>query len=180
MANLLDLIQGNEEHGAFDQLQREFNLSAEETKSAVNELVPALRRGLQKNTESSPGMDELLEALRTGDHGRYIGDPSTLGRPETIKDGNDILGHIFGSKEVSREVASRAAQKSGISSSILGKMLPVVASIVMGTLSKQVLGGGRSASRTDSGGILGSLLDGDRDGSIWDDVLGMAARSLLR
>jgi len=51
----------------------------------------------------------------------------------------------------------------------------------MGSLGKQVLGGTKApASRTQSGGLLSSLLDGDGDGSIWDDVLGMAARTMLR
>ena len=43
--------------------------------------------------------------------------------------------------------------------------------------------GGNSRSqvnRASSGGIISMLLDGDKDGSIWDDVLGMAAKGLLR
>ncbi len=62
-------------------------------------------------------------------------------------------------------------------------MLPVVASLVMGALSKKVIGGSRrtgSATQSGAGGLLTSLLDGDRDGSIWDDVLGMAARTMLK
>ena len=58
-------------------------------------------------------------------------------------------------------------------------MLPVVASLVMGALSKKLMGGGRSASRADTG-IIGSLLDSDGDGAIWDDLLGMGAKALLR
>lgn len=186
MSNLLDVLFADENKAAIDEVQKNFNLNEQETRAAVEELIPALSRGLQKNTEATPGMDELLEALRTGKHERYMEKPGSLGSPETIKDGNDILGHIFGSKEVSREVATRASNKSGLSSSLLKKMLPVVASLVMGALSKKVmggsaLGGNRSApTRASTGGLLSSLLDSDKDGSIWDDVLGMAARTLLR
>ena len=45
-------------------------------------------------------------------------DPTLLNKTETTKDGNDILGHIFGTKEVSREVANQVSQKSGVSSTI--------------------------------------------------------------
>ncbi|MGQ7843988.1 DUF937 domain-containing protein [Granulosicoccus sp. 3-233] len=182
MSNLLDVLFADENKAAMDEVQKNFNLSEQETRAAVEELIPALSRGLQKNTEATPGMDELLEALRTGKHERYMEKPGTLGAPETIKDGNDILGHIFGSKEVSREVATRASGKSGLSSSLLKKMLPVVASLAMGALSKQVLGssGRTKTTRAGTGGLLSSLLDSDKDGSIWDDVLGMAARTLLR
>ncbi len=181
MSNLLDVLFADDNKSAIEEVQRNFNLSEKETRAAVEELIPALSRGLQKNTEATPGMDDLLEALRTGKHERYMEKPGSLGRPETVKDGNDILGHIFGSKEVSREVATRASGKTGLSSSLLKKMLPVIASLAMGALSKKVIGGNRSAStRASNGGLLSSLLDSDKDGSIWDDVLGMAAKSMLR
>lgn len=183
MSNLLDTLFADDNKAAMEQLQKNFDLSEQETRTAVEELIPALSRGLEKNTQSAPGMDDLLEALRTGKHERYMEKPNSLGAPETTKDGNDILGHIFGDKKVSREVANRVSKKSGLSSTLLKKMLPVVASLVMGALSKKVLGGGRRggvATRAGSGGLLTSLLDSDRDGSIWDDVLGMAARTMLR
>ncbi len=182
MSNILDLLFADENKAALNEVQKNFNLSEAETRTAVEGLIPALSRGLQNNTKASPGMDDLLDALRTGSHKQYMEKPDTLGSTETVKEGNDILGHIFGDKKVSREVANRAAKSSGLSSTLLKKMLPVVASLVMGALSKKVLGSGSGAStsRANSGGLLTSLLDSDRDGSIWDDVLGLAARTMLR
>ena len=182
MSNILDLLFADENKAALNEVQKNFNLSEAETRTAVEGLIPALSRGLQNNTKASPGMDDLLDALRNGSHKQYMEKPNTLGSRNTVKDGNDILGHIFGDKKVSREVANRASQSSGLSSTLLKKMLPVVASLVMGALSKKVLGSGSGAttSRSSSGGLLTSLLDSDRDGSIWDDVLGLAARSMLR
>lgn len=181
MSNILDELLGAGNDPALKQLQEQFDLSEKDTRVAVEELIPALRRGLQNNTKEAPGMDELLEALRTGEHTKYMDQPDTLGKATTTKDGNDILGHILGNKEVSREVAKRASNNSGISSAILKKMLPIVATLVMGALSKKVVGGNRGAvNRKNSGGLLTSLLDGDNDGSVWDDVLGMAAKSMLR
>ena len=87
-----------------------------------------------------------------------------------------------GSKEVSRQVASHASQQTGVSSDILKKMLPVVATMVMGGLSKQSNTGGGAlagllggASKQQSGGqsLLTSFLDADGDGSVADDLLGM-------
>lgn len=180
MSNILDLLLADDNRNTLAQVSKQFDLGEKETRAAVEELIPALSRGLQKNTADGKGMDDLLEALRTGQHERYTERPATLDAPQTVEDGNSILGHIFGNKQTSREVANRASQRSGVSSTILKKMLPVLASVVMGSLSKKVRGGSSNArpSRADSGGLLGSLLDGDRDGSIWDDVLGMAARGL--
>ena len=181
MSNILDMLLGGGNDAALKELSKNFNLSESQTRVAVEELIPALSRGLQKNTSSAPGLDDLLDALKTGEHEKYMDEPTALNKPETTKDGNDILGHIFGTKEVSREVATRVSKKSGISSAVLKKMLPIVASLVMGALSKRLVGGSAAGvSRSKSGGLLSMLLDSDRDGSIWDDVLGMAARGLLR
>ncbi len=178
--NLVELLLSGENAGAMDQLAKNFDLSPDQTQSAVKELIPALRRGMQKNTSDSPGLDELLAALKDGNHGNYLDSPSLLGSETTQKDGNGILGHILGNKQMSRDVASRASERSGISSTILKKMLPIVATMVMGQLGKKILGGGQQVNRANSGGLLSSLLDSDRDGAIWDDLLGMGARAMLR
>lgn len=180
--NILDLLLSNENKPALDELSRNFGLNEDQTRQAVEGLIPALSRGMQNNTGSENGMDDLLDALRSGKHAEYMEQPNTLSRPETSEDGNGILGHIFGKKQVSRDVAAQVSKQSGISSTILKKMLPVVASLVMGAISKKVIGGNSAGqvNRANSGGLIGMLLDSDRDGSIWDDVLGMAAKGLLR
>lgn len=184
MANILDYILADDNKASISEMQKQFDLSEDQTRAAVEQLIPALSRGIQQNTKDSQGMDALLEALRTGEHEKYMEQPGSLSAPATTRDGNDILGHIFGDKKVSREVASRASQKAGISTTLLKKMLPVVATMVMGALSKKMIGASAGSSgravRAGSGGILSSLLDSDKDGSIWDDVLGMAARTMLR
>jgi hypothetical protein len=130
---------------------------------------------------SSPqGLEGLLSALGNGQHQRYIDDPNVLARPDTTADGNGILGHIFGSKEVSRQVADRAATQTGIGSGVLKAMLPVVAAMAMGTMSKRMaaspapVGGARPAG--DLLSMLTPMLDAGRDGSIVDDVVGWLGR----
>lgn len=184
MTNILDMLLSNNDGSTVKELAKQFDLPEAQARTAVEELIPALSRGMQKNTADNPGMEDLLEALRTGEHKRYMDEPSLLGKKETTQDGNDILGHVFGTKDVSREVANRASKKSGVSSAVLKKMLPVLATLAMGALSKGVFGGNKPATRvaptSNSGGILTSLLDSDRDGSIWDDVFKLAAKTMLR
>lgn len=72
--------------------------------------------------------------------------------------GNQILGHIFGSKEKSREVAGQASEQSGVDPSILKKLLPVVAgAVAMHYAAKRGHGGG-AAGAGGPGGVLGSIL----------------------
>ena len=179
--NITDLLLGKDSSDAVGALARQFGISDEQARGAVASMAPSLSRGMQHHTKQTSGIDDLIKALGKGNHSRYIDDPGVLGREETTKDGNSILGHIFGSKEVSRNVATHASQETGLGSTLLKKMLPVVATMVMGTLGKSLLGGGGAApAQQQSSGILGTLLDSDRDGSIVDDVLGMAFKAAFR
>jgi len=105
--------------------------------SAIAALLPAISTALKQNTNNPQGLAGLLGALEKGNHSQYLDNPQSLGQVSATQDGNAILGHLFGSKEVSRHVAGQASQKTGIDSSILKKLLPLVATMAMGSLSKQ-------------------------------------------
>ena len=175
MAGLLELLAGAQAKPAKQQLGQQFGLDDAATQQALAALIPALAAGLKSNAGQAGGVESLLGALSKGNHGRYIDEPSLLGRPETRDDGNGILGHLLGSKDMSRSVASHASQKTGLDTGLLKKMLPIVATMVMGSLSKRsqepdtlsqlagMLGGGQSQAQNGGlGGLLGGLLGGGR------------------
>ncbi len=179
--NLLEMILNAQDGDAVRQLGQNFGLEQGQAASAVSSLVSALSSGLMRNASTEDGLQSLLGALSSGRHQKYLDDLSALGRPETVEDGNGILGHILGSKDVSRQVARSASQRTGVGEDILKKMLPVVAGMVMGALSKQgpSLGAAPREQAAAGGGILdslASLLDTNRDGSVADDVLGILGR----
>ncbi|MEM9571297.1 MAG: DUF937 domain-containing protein [Pseudomonadota bacterium] len=173
MAGLLDLLAGATAQPAKRQLGQQFGLSEDVTQQAMAALIPALAAGLKSNASKPGGAEALLDALNRGAHSRYLDDPSLLSRPETRDEGNGILGHLLGSKDVSRSVASRASEKTGLGDDLLKQMLPVVATMVMGSLAKKseepdtlsqlagLLGGGQSQN-SGLGGLLGGLLGGGR------------------
>ena len=188
--NILDLVMSSGNGAAVRQLGSQLGLSEAQTASALSALVPALAGGVQRNAQSPDGLAGLAAALSSGRHQQYIENPTVLGDPATVTDGNGILGHIFGSKEVSREVASRASAQTGIGADVLKRMLPLVATLVMGGLAQRSaqggspLGGGPAlggaAGAGGLAGMLGSLLDQDRDGSVLDDITGLMGRTFGR
>jgi hypothetical protein len=182
--NLVETILNQQNGAAVRQIESQFGLEPEQTKSALAALVPALAVGLQRNAQSAGGLQELLAALTSGGHAQYVEDPTTLERPESIEDGNGILSHVFGSKDVSRQVATRAAAETGIGANVLKRMLPMVATLVMGTLARKTSQAGAQApSPGGAGGLMGLLggaLDQNRDGSMVDDVIGILGRTLGR
>jgi len=182
--NVLEAILSAQGGGLTHQLGQQLGLDDQQTASALSAIVPALSAGLQRNASSPDGLSALLSALGSGQHTRYVDDPSQLGRAETVMDGNAILGHILGNKDVSRRVASRASAQTGVGEDVLKKMLPLAASMLMGALAKQsgsAVQPQAGATPQAGGGVLDMLtplLDQNRDGSIVDDVLGMASRFL--
>ncbi len=176
--NITDLLFDKSNSNAISDFADNFGVNESQAKDAISSLANSLTQGLGANTQDVKGLDSLMDALEAGKHSRYLDEPSIL-RKETTQDGNDILGHIFGNKDVSRHVTKRASKETGLGASLLKKMLPVVATMVMGGLGKKLLGGGKSTSRQESTGFLTQLFDRDKDGSMIDDVLGMAFKAFM-
>ena len=185
--SILETILKSQGGALVKQVAGSFNLDEGQAGAAISKLLPALTQGMKRNVEQPSGLESLLGALQGGNHSRYVEQPEAVTRAETIQDGNAILGHLLGSKDVSRQVAARAAEQTGVDSGVLKKMLPMVAAMAMGSLSKESQGGGalsallgggasQSAASSAGAGLLSSFLDKDNDGSAMDDLLGMAKK----
>lgn len=163
---ILDTLLGSAGGGAVQQIGRQLGMDDAATRAVVGKLLPALGGGLQRNLAAGNGLEQLQAALSNGNHARYVEDASALQHPATIDDGNKILGHLFGSKDVSRNVAANAASETGVDASLVKKLLPIVAAAAMGALSKETAGG---AKLSQGGGLdlLSGLL-----GSGGGDTLG--------
>jgi len=178
------------------EIGRQFGLNEAQTRAAFEQLAPVVAAGIRRNNQSDGGLESLLKALQAGDHSRYADDASTLQYDQVADDGNAILGHVFGSKDVSRGVANQAADLSGVGSAVLKKMLPVIAAIIMGQLAKRMGGGGSAQAQVPGGSgqgggglgdILGDILGGGKSapqgspgggglGDILGDILGGGTR----
>ena len=178
MNPILDMLMNAAGGGATEQIGQKFGLSPEQTSGALAQLVPAVMAGMQKNTQQEGGMGALLGALAGGNHSQYLDNHDVLGQDSTIQDGNSILGHVFGSKDVSRAVANQASAQTGIGADILKQMLPIVATMVMGGLAKQNAGQAQGVNAGSTGGGLMGMLDQNNDGSVADDVMGMLGKFL--
>jgi len=166
--------------GPIGKIARQLGIPPEMAKVAMSALAPALIGGLQKNMSQPGGLDSLLGALKKGGHQKYVDAPDTLGTDDNIADGNAILGHILGSKDVSRNVAGNAAQQTGIDADTLKKMLPMASSVLMGALSKETAAGTNLPAAAGSAApqdMLGQLL-GSSGGDAPDvnDVLNLAKK----
>ena len=109
-----------------------------------------------QSTRTAGGLDGLGGLLNQLGGGGLL--DNVLGaQPTDVSRGNDVLGEIFGSKNVSREVANHAASQTGLDSSLLKQMLPMLAMVVAGVMAKHAQG-----NPSSSGGGLGACADRGR------------------
>ena len=177
--SLLNSILNAAGGGVLDQVGRQFGLNQSSTQNIVGKLLPALMSGLKRNTASPGGIEALQNALKNGSHQRYLDDTQAVAGQDAVLEGNKILGHLLGSKDASRAVASQAAEGTGIDVGVIKKLLPMVASMAMGALSKETGAGAKIGGSGGGLGALAGLLDSDGDGSIFDDLLSKFGKGLL-
>jgi len=153
--------------GGLQSIARELGIDEAQAASAASALAPAVLGGFQKQADDHPqglaGLGGLLNQLGGGG----LLDSVLSSSPTDTAPGNNVLGQIFGSKDVSRAVAQNAATQSGLDPSLLKKMLPMLAMVVAGYMAKS-----HAASQGSSGGGLGGMLGGLLGGGQGDSPLG--------
>lgn len=178
---LFDMINAA---GGISSIASQLGVSENEAQAGASALLPALVGGMRKQAAGGGGL-EGLGALLQGAGGTALLENVLGSSPTNIGAGNDLLGQLFGSKDVSRAVANKAAESSGVSADTLKKMLPMLAMVVTGVMAAKhndsgaggILGqlGGALAGANSPGG-LGALLDFDGDGNPLDDIAGLAGK----
>ena len=183
------------EMGAIQSVARELGISEPQAVSGAAALLPALLGGFKSQALAQPSGLEGLAGMLGSLGGGGLLDDVLSPRPTNVSRGNDILGQIFGSSDVSHTVAQHAATQTGLDPSLLRKMLPMLAMLVAGFMAKQdnaapttqaggggngdllggMLGGGPLAGSRGAP-ALASMLDLDGDGNPLDDILGMAGK----
>lgn len=161
MPSLHDLLSEAQQGEAIAILGREFGLSPQSADAAVTALLPAISAGLKQSTATPEGLGNLFAVMgREQDLQTMYDDPEIAFTEQGRAAGEEVLSTIFGSPDVSRAIAVQAGQFSGVESSLLKKILPVIAGIVLSGL----MGGkSKSAAPTpapapEPGNVLGDIL----------------------
>lgn len=199
----MDLMEMLRRSGGLDAVAKQLGVPPAVAAAGADALLPAILGGFRKHADGAGGgeggLGSLIDMLGTLGGGALAA--NVLGPDQTdVGKGNDVLGQIFGSKDVSRSVAADAAVRTGIDAEMLKKMLPLLAMLVGGYLSARaggsgaqgsgglgglgsilgsMLGNSSGSAPAQGGGLiggLGSLLDLDGDGNPLDDIIGMAGK----
>jgi hypothetical protein len=180
--------------GGLQSIARELGISESQAQAGAAALGPAILGGFKKQAQAPAGLEGLGGLLGQLGGGSLL-DNVLAKEPTDVGRGNEVLGQIFGSRDVSRTVAHNAASQSGLDSNLIKKMLPIVAMAVAGYMAKQrgaaqpaagglgsmlggLLGGPQGAPAAGAAGGFGAMLDLNGDGNPLDDILRMAGKGL--
>jgi hypothetical protein len=152
------------------QIAAELGVDEAEAQQATRDALPALLGGLQSNIADETGALSLGQALQRHDPGLFGADLSDI----DVQDGDKILGHILGDQR--QDVIARLGGGRSGGSGMIGKLLPILAPIVLSYLS------GKLRDRGGLGGVLGDVVGGSAGaaggglGDVLDNVLGGGRR----
>lgn len=189
MSAILDTLTRQLDGGTIDQLSRAIGADPATTSKAVSAALPVLLGAMAKNAANRRGAEELDGALERDHDGGLLDDLQGFLGGASTSPGESILRHVLGERQQPAEQG--LGQFAGLDPRSAGKLMALLAPIVMGVLGREkrrrsldapTLAGvlqqeqARARRAAPSGlGMLGQILDADGDGSIADDVGRMGA-----
>ncbi|MCJ2032026.1 DUF937 domain-containing protein [Methylobacterium sp. J-043] len=117
MYTMFDILQSQGD-ASVRALGQPFGLSPDQTRRAMEALMPALSMGMQRNAAADPM-----------GFGRMFG----LGQPGKAppQAGADMFSGLFGSPMIAQAVIQQASAASGVGSQALRQMLPIMAGMIV-------------------------------------------------
>jgi hypothetical protein len=143
-----------------DRLAAQLGVDRATAEQASRQALPALLGGMEANAQDPAGAASLGKAIGSHDAGLVEGGVD-LDQVDT-DDGDKIVSNVFGGER--DQVVNQLGSQGGGDSGLIGKLLPLLAPIVMSYLAKQMSSRSTQAGGTGGGGgltdILGSVLGG--------------------
>ena len=185
MINFTEVIENDKPtiHGLADSV----GIGMSEAKTVVGKVLPVFATGLIKTLDNEQELTYLYRDLSTHNYEQYLENPEqVLLEQGAISDGNEILSHVFKAKEISKGVATKVAEETGVSEGIIKKLLPIIATVVMGAVTRQAkeahlldgdIGGNNIASL---GGMLTTFLNSGKEDVIFNEVVAKVGGSYFK
>ncbi|NOZ90286.1 MAG: DUF937 domain-containing protein [Epsilonproteobacteria bacterium] len=185
MAGLVEMIVNNP--AIIKTIARQVGIDENSANDIISKLAPILIGGAKSNFQSDKDSTELIKKIESNNYADMFDKPEEAVKQDNLKEvGDDILAQLTGSKDNSREVAKHVENETGVSSSIIKSILPMLAPMIIGALTKSSSASTNVSNPSqaqegsfDMTAMFVELIDQDNDGSVIDDVMGMASKFIF-
>ncbi len=125
---------------------------------ATRQALPALLGGIQANTADPGGAASFAEAARQHDNDLAEGGVNL----DEVDDGDGdrIVGHVFGEQRDQVVQQLGTTGDANTDQDLMGRLLPILAPIVMAYLAKRLGGGAAGGQQGGMADLLGGILGG--------------------
>jgi hypothetical protein len=187
---ILDTVGQQLGGNTLTQISQQLGTDETTAAKAVSVALPLLLGGLSRNASTPEGAAALDKALTRDHDGSLLDAPHQAVANPSAFNASGILGHIFGQRQA--PVQQGVAKASGIDLQSAGKVMMILAPIVMASLARARAAQGTNASagpvlqneqqhierQVPGIGGLASILDRNHDGNIADDIANIAGGRL--
>jgi hypothetical protein len=180
MASLLETLTQQLGGNAMQEITRQLGTDEGTARNATGAALSTLLGALSRNASQPSGAESLHRALAKDHDGSVLDNLQGFLGNAQAGPGEGILRHVLGSRR--GRVERGLSQASGMDAGSVGKLLTMLAPVVLGALGKQqrqdhmdtgalagLLGGERQEMerrQPQAAGMLGGLLDTDGDGDV--------------
>ena len=189
-SDVLGSLMGQLGGGGVNEIARSVGLDSSDVTNVLSGAVPAIMAGLTRNSASTDGLAGLAGALDRDHDGSILDDVmGYLGGGGNLAEGAGILGHVLGGRQ--SNVESAVSRSSGVDIAAVGKIMAMVAPLIMGALGQakrqqgfdagglaEMLGQQERVARQASPSavdMFSKMLDSDGDGDPMDDIVKMGS-----
>ena len=155
MSSIFDSVMQQLGGQNLSALSQQIGADEATTQKAVQAALPMLLGGMARNTRNPAGAQSLTSALDQHRDGSALQNVGGLIDNPQSGPGAGILGHVFGGRR--ETVEQGVGQATGLNGQQIGKLLMVLAPIVMAVLARRK--GGQAADQPQApGGDIGGML----------------------
>ncbi len=154
------------------QLSANLGLDQQAASQLIPQVIPMIMGGLKRQMETRGGAERLDHILNKYGSEDVLGDIGALMSAKASQANPDPnLGGLLGESGV--QASQLIGQKFGLSLDKAKSLIPMLAPLILGALSKK-------KNQTGGAGLdgLASLIDRDGDGNILDDIAGFLGPAL--
>ena len=172
MPGFIDDFMGSLGPQVTKELSKNLGINQDVAQQILPSVIPMILGGLKKQKDEHGGearVDHILNKYGSADVLNNLGKLFKAKAKDTSVDPR--LGGLLGDSGV--QATNMIANQFHLDSNVAAKLIPMLAPVVLGALTKK-----RDTEGAGSKGIA-SLLDRDGDGSILDDVAGFLMRGIF-
>lgn len=173
---MIEQILSELKSGAINAITKKLGISMDKGLEICSEFIPDAMAQVKGVTENPEKMSAIMGKLMMGDYSKFLEDKEENFDDVAEEEGKSILSMLFDGFDIGKK-AEEVSAKSGVETSIIMKFLPLMATALMGAVSKNA--GELMMSLGSGDNPLGSLLGGEGDTSL-DDIAEMAGSFLKK